>query len=513
MDFVSQERGEMTMLYDLFFAFMQTGRYREARKIIEMEALENVVDMTAKLFECDRDEMYHYLLRLCKDTNDWKKAEAVWTKMQEENVIPRERTLRLLADVLKSNNQEVPFEVPEVWYEQHEANHNSEKARGERLKGNEGGASRVSPPKEASTADYHLRVMTLSKKGKIQEAFNILKETDRKGIALGPASYDALIKALLASGNLEDAMTVKDTASRHVSGFELSDQASSLHIITQVKHGNLKDAMVSLKGMLQADQVPSQLAITRLVQGLGSLGDVQGIQEVENMIKTLGPAINLSNMLFVNNTALALIKCGNIESAVEGLEAVYTQGSDSPHKNISFVFRKVLDTNNQDALDKLSAMAERLSNHFASYRAATDLFLQYLDTDRTEEAKFLLQRCAAVAEQKDALMSYMTKVSQKPGQIAKIKTLVGLIPDFAEKETVCAYLMKCCAMDKDLPSAKALYQQMQAEGLQVDELSLKRLASLYREAGETAPFQEPPETFRFYAQKLRDSKTPSLADN
>lgn len=34
--------------------------------------------------------------------------------MQEENVIPRERTLRLLADILKKNGQEVPFEVPEV---------------------------------------------------------------------------------------------------------------------------------------------------------------------------------------------------------------------------------------------------------------------------------------------------------------------------------------------------------------------------------------------------------------
>ena len=37
MDFVSQERGEMNMLYDLFFAFLQTGRFREARKIIEVK--------------------------------------------------------------------------------------------------------------------------------------------------------------------------------------------------------------------------------------------------------------------------------------------------------------------------------------------------------------------------------------------------------------------------------------------------------------------------------------------
>ncbi|OWK10375.1 hypothetical protein Celaphus_00005650, partial [Cervus elaphus hippelaphus] len=34
MDFVSQEQGEMTMLYDLFFAFLQTGNYKEAKKII-----------------------------------------------------------------------------------------------------------------------------------------------------------------------------------------------------------------------------------------------------------------------------------------------------------------------------------------------------------------------------------------------------------------------------------------------------------------------------------------------
>uniref|UniRef100_A0AAR2JM86 Leucine-rich PPR motif-containing protein, mitochondrial n=1 Tax=Pygocentrus nattereri TaxID=42514 RepID=A0AAR2JM86_PYGNA len=467
MDFVSQERGEMTMLYDLFFAFMQTGRYREARKIIEtpglrarpgrlqwfaekcitgqqMEALENMVDMTAKLFECDRDEMYHYLLRLCKDTNDWHKAEAVWTKMQEENVIPRERTLRLLAGILKSNNQEVPFEVPEVNY--------------------------------AYVALFFPYLLPT-------EAFNILKETSRKGMALGPASYDALIKSLLASGNLDDAMAVKHIASKHISGFQLSDLASNLQIITQVKHGNIKDALVNLKGMLQADQVPSQLAITRLVQGLSSHGDVQGIHEVENLVKTLGPSINLSSMLFVNNTALAHIKNGDIQSAVEGLESVYTQGSDSPQKNISFVFRKVLEANNEGALDKLSAMAEQLCNHFASYRAATDLFLQYLDTGRTEEAKFLLQRCAAVVEQKDAMMSYMTKISQKPGQVQYI--LISF--------PVCvSFCLKSFTLDKDLSSAKALYEQVQAEGLQLDELSLKRLASLYRDAGETVPFEEPP---------------------
>ena len=54
------------------------------------------------------------LFLFSEETNDWKKAEAIWTKMQEENVIPRERTLYLLADILRSNGQNVPYEVPEV---------------------------------------------------------------------------------------------------------------------------------------------------------------------------------------------------------------------------------------------------------------------------------------------------------------------------------------------------------------------------------------------------------------
>ncbi|KFP75639.1 hypothetical protein N310_01028, partial [Acanthisitta chloris] len=87
-DFISREYGDMMALYDLFFAFLQTGKYKEARKVIEtpglrahsgrlqwfakrcitnneMETLEQLVQLTQNLFECDRDEMYYYLLQLC----------------------------------------------------------------------------------------------------------------------------------------------------------------------------------------------------------------------------------------------------------------------------------------------------------------------------------------------------------------------------------------------------------------------------------------------------------------
>lgn len=60
--------------------------------------------------------------------------------------------------------------------------------------------------------------------------------------------------------------------------------------------------------MLQSEQVPSHLAITRLVQGLGNQGDIKGIQELESRVKNLGTSVNLSYMLFENNKAMAHIK-------------------------------------------------------------------------------------------------------------------------------------------------------------------------------------------------------------
>lgn len=60
--------------------------------------------------------------------------------------------------------------------------------------------------------------------------------------------------------------------------------------------------------MLSEDRVPTQLAITRLVQALGSGGDVEGIRSVEALMKGLGTALNLSSMVFVNNAALAHIR-------------------------------------------------------------------------------------------------------------------------------------------------------------------------------------------------------------
>lgn len=68
------------------------------------------------------------------------------------------------------------------------------------------------------------------------------------------------------------------------------------------------DALESVRSMLHMEQVPSKLALTRLVQALGRSGDPAGVDEVESLMTSLGTTLNLSSMLFVNNKAMAHIK-------------------------------------------------------------------------------------------------------------------------------------------------------------------------------------------------------------
>ncbi|CAI5771115.1 leucine-rich PPR motif-containing protein, mitochondrial [Podarcis lilfordi] len=519
MDFISQERGEMMMLYDLFFAFLNTGKYKEAKKIIEtpglrarptrlqwfaekcignnqVEALESMVELTQKLFECDRDEMYYYLLKLCKVNNDWQRADAVWTKMQEENSIPRERTLRLLADILKANNQEVPFDVPETWFDG---------ATDEAV--DSVSSPSLMTPEQAT--DNEKEIFILCKKGKPEVAYKILQEAQEQGSVLPAFAYALLIRALLSKGYLEEAINVKNIAETHIKGFVLNDAASSLLIITQVRRDYLKDAISTLKALIESGKVPIPMAITRLVQALAKKGDAESIATVEKMMADLSGSLKLSRMLYINNTVLAHIKNNNPDVAVEYIETMFTSGAllaDSPSTSISFVYRKLLEDKLEPALEKLSAMAERLAHQFGIYRPATDLFLQYINAGRTDDARHLLERCSAIGEQKKILVAFLAKTTQQAGQVQKIKTLLDLVPDFTDRKMVCSYLMKCHALDEDVASAKALYDEMKAEKLHPDELFLKRLAVLLKNAGEPVPFTEPPESFQFYAEKLRTER-------
>ncbi|XP_015712995.1 leucine-rich PPR motif-containing protein, mitochondrial [Coturnix japonica] len=501
-DFISSEYGDMMALYDLFFAFLQTGKYKEARKVIEtpglrahsgrlqwfakrcisgnqMETLENLVELTQNVFECDRDEMYYYLLQLCDNNSDWRKAEAVWTKIQEENVVPREKTLRLLADIFEKNGQVVPFEVP--------------KARQDEMRS----------PGFSNFEERKIRM--LCKNNNAREAYDAFLKSQEKS-SYQYRTYDTLIKALLSLDCIEEAMNVKHIAETHIKGFTLNSAASSLLIISQVRRDYLKDAVAAFQGMLDSGLLPSRPAVIALTQALAMNGDLRSLKALENMVESITKSIGLSSSLISNAIALAHTKNNDLDAAVEYLEPLLISGAqnpDQPVKSISFLLRKVSETGLEPALEKFGVMAERLANQFGIYRPVTDLFLQYVSADRVDDARSLLQRCGGLVEEKRAFVNFMVKSASKPGQARKIETLLELIPNNIDLESAYRHLLRCYELDEDVASVKAVYEKTKEKNIQLPELSLKSLAVFLKKAGEPVPFTEPPESFKFYAEEWR----------
>uniref|UniRef100_A0A1B0ABF4 PROP1-like PPR domain-containing protein n=1 Tax=Glossina pallidipes TaxID=7398 RepID=A0A1B0ABF4_GLOPL len=140
-DLSTNIHGEINSLYDLVFSFVECGRIRQARKILEtpglrvrphridtaceryknegmVESLEGLVEATKDLNHIDRDKIYYTLLLSYCKIDDVNKALGLWTKMQEEDVTPSDAFLLKLAKLLESKNMKIPFSVPTVKQEQ-----------------------------------------------------------------------------------------------------------------------------------------------------------------------------------------------------------------------------------------------------------------------------------------------------------------------------------------------------------------------------------------------------------
>ncbi|XP_068183613.1 leucine-rich PPR motif-containing protein, mitochondrial [Antennarius striatus] len=498
IDFLNEARGEMAMLYDLFFAFLKTGRKEEAKKIIEtpgiraksgplkwftercianneMEVLEEMTDMTRKLYDCDREEMYSNILHLCRKRNDWQKAMVVWTKMQEENIIPRSATLYLLADIMSRNGQTVPFELPKTFYRKTEAE-----------------------PKETQNVED-----SSDKKIDRATAYSMVQRANEEGTVLSADIYNIAMRAMLAEGKLEDAMQIKESASSMLTDFKLTEVTLSMIIITQSKRGLIKDALETLKSMLSTDQMPSQLAITSLIESMAIDGNVEGLKELDTLMKE-----GVNSYVYTVASSRAILthfQKGNDESALALLEHLFTKPIIQYNKMFPLI-ENILGLEN-DVSDKLSALVERLANQFACYKPVTMLFLKLLDMKREDEAKAILDRHNGVAEQRDPVMAFLNFKAKIPGQVEKIKSILNTVPHFINEDWVKVTLIKCHYMDGDFESARALYEQMREEGTNINELTLKRLAVLYKNQGEEVPFDEPPNSWKFYAKAMRRSSS------
>ncbi|XP_068632296.1 leucine-rich PPR motif-containing protein, mitochondrial [Battus philenor] len=135
-DLSTQIHGEVNILHDLALAFIECGRLKQARRILETpglhkrpkklddacqryveegksEYLEGLLEATKELSHIDRSNIfYHLLVTYCK-SNETDKALGLWTILQEDGEIPSNQFLTILGNHLKSQNREIPFVMPE----------------------------------------------------------------------------------------------------------------------------------------------------------------------------------------------------------------------------------------------------------------------------------------------------------------------------------------------------------------------------------------------------------------
>ncbi|XP_014230719.1 leucine-rich PPR motif-containing protein, mitochondrial [Trichogramma pretiosum] len=133
VDYCTKIYGEVNSLLDLSVAFFESNKPRQARKILETpglrlrrEKIMNIVDRFAIRNEVEKlenfiqllwgiyldiDPIYCKLLQTYEKKGDWQRGLALWTQMQEDNVQPSPEFLKTLDQLLRSHDQNPPFNI------------------------------------------------------------------------------------------------------------------------------------------------------------------------------------------------------------------------------------------------------------------------------------------------------------------------------------------------------------------------------------------------------------------
>ncbi|VVC25742.1 Pentatricopeptide repeat,Tetratricopeptide-like helical domain [Cinara cedri] len=206
-DLSTTVHGEINSLYDLMFSFIECGRIKQARKILETPGLrirqdrintvcakyrsegseENLVrllDVTKYVGAFDRTQIFNELLQLYSQNNKVKEAMALWIQMQEEDIQPTDNFMWELSELLKKNNLEVPFKVVQPKNINQRAN-----------------------PKNANQI-INSQIDMLLKSDNINKALSLRKSILSKGSTINPFEESKIIEMLTRENRLEEAFEI-----------------------------------------------------------------------------------------------------------------------------------------------------------------------------------------------------------------------------------------------------------------------------------------------------------------
>lgn len=272
-DLSTSIHGEVNSLYDLVFSFVECGRVRQARKILEtpglrtrpqrisnacdryknegmLQPLEGLIEATKDLGHIDRNKIYYTLLLSYDKADEAEKALGLWTKMQEEAVTPTDAFLLKLAELLKRKNVDVPFVVPES----------------QQLK------SRRKKPAKADTK------IEANVEEAVQSTAETKVEPKAKSVpAVKPLSNVAGFRRAVQANDLDSAISFKD---RIISGDRINVLDISRLIELLVRAERLTEATKYVDELLSEKQHPQPKIFKFYLNKIAATGDLEVMQRI-----------------------------------------------------------------------------------------------------------------------------------------------------------------------------------------------------------------------------------------
>ncbi|XP_049868249.1 leucine-rich PPR motif-containing protein, mitochondrial [Pectinophora gossypiella] len=219
-DMSTQIHGEVNILHDLVLAFVECGRLRQARRILETpgmqtrqrrlddacqryveegksEHLEGLLEATKELNHIDRSHIFYHLLVTYCQAEQTDKALGLWTLLQEEGEVPSDQFLIYLGKHLKSKNREVPFAMPED--PKSIAPQKSSKSKNEVVQ-------KIVTPKQPAKPTKKIvseNIEELVKNGKASQAMDIAVRSIEEGVIPKASVIKFMLKNLAQEGNVE----------------------------------------------------------------------------------------------------------------------------------------------------------------------------------------------------------------------------------------------------------------------------------------------------------------------
>lgn len=442
MDLSIDIHGEMNSLYDLVFAFIECGKIRQAKKILETPGLrarhqrleqrcrrlmeedraaelEHLVNITKDVFDVDRNMMFMYLFETYKRQQDCDKAVGIWTTMQEENIEPSETFLYELGQFLIKNGRDVPFVMP------------MPPSRPPVVPQNVN-----APPKTVQTPSAQMEATPMPK---------------------------ALFSKALKEKNINSAIQSKKEVEESGGRLSVTEESKLLELFVQ--ESKLEEAAKLAREMIVTGQYPLPRVFKFLLNQLAKAGNVEAIEFFdkyidENLKRTLSYNNRLCNAYLAAGRAEEFLD--ELSSIVESSRSVEDIRGKFPAGGIMGILQR-----QKDLMPKVVSIAEKCASKGINV-PANCVWMHHFTEGAHAEAKEIYDKCLLNSSD-NLLFGHICQKARESATVDLLPPLVEILNSRATTSESAKGIAYSCWLD--VLCANQRYE----EALTVLEGSLKEV--------------------------------------